>query len=534
MTHFFKNPHWPTFAIIAILLSASLALFSRLEYPNTPDAGRDYLISRHIIAYHEYPRLGPTSSVYGLLNSPLYYYFLSVFLFVKDDVLFLSIINIFLQLLTVFLIYALAKNLFCTTTAITAAALFGFSTQLADQAQWFWQPHVMPPFLLASTLLLVRSFRRQKYIWLLASLAFFLFAGTLHNAAFALGPLFLLIAWLALRRQKSTIWHYKGFIALACILFVIFYSSVVFSFQVQKLSLIETILHGKTSAGAYAGNAYVASWTQFFAQLSEGASAFVRALFYVSGNLFSLNTLILLILSACILRYLINPPPDQPEGRRIMIFLLAAVLSNIIFFAFFSVRPASYYFTAVYGLCVIMSAEALRRSFSFQPLPNFFLLPTALLLIYAYSGDWSFFRYATPLSKGDTIHAATYALKEEILYIQEREGRPDLHFFQLKYFNPYVAWLRDYDDALLFALLEKETGQQLTELTSAGRGFAVVGDDTYVFITCYDYPTETEARTQCVDSFLSDNRERRLLKTVFSEQGLSIYLFGNNPDATLP
>lgn len=53
-----------------------------------------------MVKYHEFPLAGDWNSLYSpkLMDSPLYYYIAAGLVAIKDDILFLGLVNIFAQL----------------------------------------------------------------------------------------------------------------------------------------------------------------------------------------------------------------------------------------------------------------------------------------------------------------------------------------------------------------------------------------------------------------------------------------------------
>lgn len=421
-----KRERLVIFVVTALLLLTSAVLFNNLNYPNAPDAGRDYLIGRHIIQYNEFVLTGPINNVYGFLNSPLYFYLVSALLLIKDDILFLSVANIFLQILTVLFVCLLARELFGTKTMLGAGILFGLSTQLVSQTAWFWQPYVMPPFLMLSAWLLLVSYKRKKYYLLPVSLAVFLSAGALHMSAFSLTPLFLGVIFLVLRQERRSYWHYSTIVATAGVTFCILYSSTTF-FLYKNGSSISAMLLGHTPMYG-SNNAYTLSISQFLNRTGESIMAFLGSLFHLNTGWVSIGGFLIVITCACILRYFFSNTIST-EQKIYMAALVTAVVSNILFFSFFRLPPAPQYFTAVIAFFIIAVVEAFRAVCDNRPFSKFFYVIPIVFLVYIFSGRLSIYRQAAPLRQGLSVPAAVYALKKEISAIRKMRGGRRLELF---------------------------------------------------------------------------------------------------------
>lgn len=119
------------FLLIALVLSGILFRFAFFHgvffaEERAPDYYRDFLVANHIVRYGEIPLTGPDNKFGSTLSSPFYFYFLAMFLLINDNIVFLGVINIFLQFFLLILVYFLARNLFGEDVAIIAVLLVSF------------------------------------------------------------------------------------------------------------------------------------------------------------------------------------------------------------------------------------------------------------------------------------------------------------------------------------------------------------------------------------------------------------------------
>ena len=99
--------HIYDFLFIAVLIFAFYIRIVNINnyYPiDMADVARDYLVSSHIIQYKELPSVGPYASNDVVRNSPVYYYLLAFFLLFQNNIFFLGLANVFLQIVTIFII----------------------------------------------------------------------------------------------------------------------------------------------------------------------------------------------------------------------------------------------------------------------------------------------------------------------------------------------------------------------------------------------------------------------------------------------
>jgi hypothetical protein len=200
--------------LLAFVLIASLFLrLTTFQYPyEKNDTRRDHLIARHIIKYHEFPKIGVINAFSGEKHSPVYFYFLALLLLPNDSFFFLGIENIILQTLTIFIIYELARRLYGTQTALLASVLFSFNLYAIHQSAFIWMAWSMQFFSYLSYLLLLLAHLKKNYYYLLLSVLLFIFAGALHPSVFTLSPFFLILIIMVLRNQNATIKYYIGLV----------------------------------------------------------------------------------------------------------------------------------------------------------------------------------------------------------------------------------------------------------------------------------------------------------------------------------
>ena len=90
------------------------SFFVRLKYLSpqwlVPDFQREYLVANHILTYGEAFSFAPRNSVFGLTTGSLFYNFLTVVLKINNNLIFLNVINILLQLLALYSLYKISHR----------------------------------------------------------------------------------------------------------------------------------------------------------------------------------------------------------------------------------------------------------------------------------------------------------------------------------------------------------------------------------------------------------------------------------------
>lgn len=505
-----------SFILVPLVLLLVVGLLLRLEILRDPfhvfdtpgplkdDYYRDYLIAHHIVAYNEYPRTGHTSPLARYINSPAYFYLLAVPLFVKDSFVTLGIFNIALQLLTLVLVFALARSLFGNGTAFIAAILFGFHQRVLGQSNFIWQPNAMQPFFILSCLLLALAYQRKSFAYLLSSIPVFFFSLALHNSVLALVPLYLFFLLLVLKKFGGTIRHY-AITGVACLSsYGLFYAPLFFYTRGMRW-LAELLRHLDYNL-----------ITNFYSRIT----AFFN--FFLFGNIhvFPVPAFVLVFV-VLVFYYFFCSERDIQKKK-----FTTAILSSVIWFLFaVSFVPPGigpiHYFTSLLGLSIIFVAEIID-SLRQQVLKVVFVVsilylisPMLLSLTQTVTREF--------IADGSRFFNISYqpppfiaAIKEEILKIKKLEGRDDYNFFDFRLYvedsnNKYVP--AGYGLDMFWSSMEMELLAKLTKVDdSAIRSYRPLTDEQYIFLAC-DGDTDT---SPCLSAFLKDFPRYELQKTFWA------------------
>lgn len=167
---------------ISILIFLAVAAFLRLyriqEFATfLGDQGRDAIIMKDIITFHDFTALGPITSVGSIYLGPFYYYFMSPWLglFGLNPVgpaIGVAIINV----IGLLLMYFAVRDLINKQTAVLSVAFAAFSWVLIEFSRFSWNPNILPItsfFVVYST---IKAIRTGRWYWFAA-------LGTLVSAA---------------------------------------------------------------------------------------------------------------------------------------------------------------------------------------------------------------------------------------------------------------------------------------------------------------------------------------------------------------
>jgi 4-amino-4-deoxy-L-arabinose transferase-like glycosyltransferase len=191
-----KSDKWGPFLLFLILVVAFFLRFYKISELHffTYDQARDDLIAERIIVDRKWTLLGPQSSIGGVYLPPFYYYTIAFPLwFFNFNPVGVDIYTASVGVVTVFLVFLVARLLFGKQAGIFAAALYATSPIIVELSRRAWNPNTLPFFSLLTLFLGYQLWKTKetKYI-ILMSFAFG-YTLSLHYGAFCLLPA---VSWL--------------------------------------------------------------------------------------------------------------------------------------------------------------------------------------------------------------------------------------------------------------------------------------------------------------------------------------------------
>ncbi len=157
--------------LVSILLVAAFFRLYRIADYMTflGDEGRDVLVVYNILQ-GKLTLLGPTSSVGGFFLGPIYYYFMTPFLFLFNyNPVGPAVMVALFGVATVGLIYFIASRFFNKRVAIFACVLYAVSPLVVAYSRSSWNPNPLPFFSLLTLLTLFEAVRRKSLKLIFAS-----------------------------------------------------------------------------------------------------------------------------------------------------------------------------------------------------------------------------------------------------------------------------------------------------------------------------------------------------------------------------
>ena len=533
---------------VFVILFISAALIRVNAWIDSPlfynlDTGRDYLIASHIVVYNEFPLAGPPSSAFPDFNTNvLFYYILAAFLTIKNSLFFAGLANVFLQVLSIALVYILAKKMFSLGTALIASLLFGFSQAVIAESYFPWQPQFAQFFVAISYFLLLLSYTRRNYPLILASIFLLFFSAAIHNSVLSLVPLFMIVVFFIIKRQKRGILHQLLALAMLVGSFFVLYTPMLIFLNKHNREL---------SSLMFSRDGYVMSLTIFFRNFLENTSSLIGQFFQHAGkDIFSLNIALILVVGACIPAYFIYYKKNKV--RRIYVAVIGLAILQPILFSSILHTSQYHYFIVVYGLLIIFISEIIYTVFSKNLVTRAAGVVLVIALLAVFSSNFYFLNVLPRSSRASSILRvgaissvavdaakvnpslsrerqsmmdAMGAIEEEILRIQKSEGLSELNFFQIRHYvngteGPIV-------DASFWVQLEKDFNKKFTKINDTiGFLYESINDDVYIILICNGYHILDDK--ECTDNFLRDHPRYLLENRFYSTDPFSMHVANRN------
>src|SRR3989344_878777 len=185
-----------------LLLAAFLRLYKIQDYMTfLGDEGRDVLVVYNIL-HGNLTLLGPTASVGGFFLGPIYYYFMTPFLWLFNySPVGPAVMVALFGIATVWFIYKVGSDFFGKKAGLIAAFLYGISPLVIAYSRSSWNPNLMPFFSLLTIYILYKAVLGGK-VRLFVLCGFLLgIAMQLHYLAIFLGVI--IAIYVLLIRQKE-------------------------------------------------------------------------------------------------------------------------------------------------------------------------------------------------------------------------------------------------------------------------------------------------------------------------------------------
>lgn len=499
--------------LLVIILAAGIFLrLNNFDYPLvSEETNRDFIVARHIYRYQEIPLTGPNNGTLPLVgNSPVYNYLLAWLLFVRDDFMFLGILNILFQVLAVVLWYSMTMKSFGKGTGVLVAVFLSLASVFVDTAIWPWQPYVMFGFYTLATYLLFKFYLQRKMRYLMWSLVVLAFSSAIHMSVVAIWPAFFVTTFISMRLQNKKPTEYIFTAAVFIFSLFVFYSPLIFG-------------------DLFLTNSYVGIYEKLTVQGNRYFLSLAERIHLLLESLSIHNTILFLAISLGPL-YLVWQKNTLQKIIYLVFWLAAA--SYLIVFSMIDGRFFNQHLYPVLPIFVVVISESFYKLSSVSNLTvvlkKIIIVFLALILFRGSTSQINIFKF----EKLKAINNITTELSEEILKLSKDANYTNLNFFQFKVFTPQENhWFEgnmSIADAVYWLNLEKSLNYKFVTVSDYGSesGYRLLNDDRYIFLACVYYKSEVEERSDCLKRFSEENPQYTLIKKVGrTNYGQSFFLY---------
>jgi len=193
LIHWIKNHPNEFIAIAIILLVGSFFRLYKISQYLTflGDEGRDAIIVRRLLKYGDPILIGPGTSIGNMYLGPLYYYLMAPALFLANYSPTGPAVQIaILGVITILLVYLMAKEWFGVKAAIISALLYAIAPTVIIYSRSSWNPNIMPFFSLISIYSIWKIWEKENFEWLIVLLISFAFVLQSHYLGLLMLPIF--------------------------------------------------------------------------------------------------------------------------------------------------------------------------------------------------------------------------------------------------------------------------------------------------------------------------------------------------------
>lgn len=524
--HFQINVHHFLLLLLLIISFFIRVINIQQQYPvdldpiniPPPDVFRDYLVAHHILRYQEYPNFGPYAMAFynsPLRHSHLYYYLLALFLVIKDEMVFLGWINIYLQVISIVLIYLIVKRLFSVNTALITSLLFGLSNVGIKQSLFIAQTNLALSLLILSVFLLIQFHQKEKYFLIILSIFFMVFAASIHFSFFGVIPLFIFLVFIVLRKQRAKTYQYLLTYALLPIFFSLFFYPTLNNFLKHQnvFSLVNKPI-------------FVSSPTALVNNFSISFSTFMTNIFPPTGRgLYSWENLLLLVITITAIAYFYSKKVElSAKYWTLSIFggiVLFVFLSSLV--NYYNSKIYSYYFLPVIWLVFILVSEIINAVFTGNRILTLIKLLIIFFMLRLFSYNFDLL-LKKPLQ--NNLNLVTNAIKKEIIGVKEKDKLTEINFFQIRMYwgGQNISGF----DTIFWVQLEKDFNKKFTKVIDGSENIWSTNDEKYIFLVCVPRKEDYSWENNCLASFSKNMAKYDLnyevLQKIYSEKPYFIYL----------
>jgi len=383
--------------IIILLLAAFLRLYRIADYMTfLGDEGRDVLVVYEIL-HGKLTLLGPTASVGGFFLGPIYYYFMTPFLWLFNyNPVGPAVMVALFGVATVWLVYKVATAFFNQKVGLISSFLYAISPIVIAYSRSSWNPNVVPFFSLLSLYFVYKALKQN-------SKKYFLMCGLLLGIGLQLHYLMLflitiiliyvLVSELVLRRKDN---FFKKILGIIKNYFFILVGLIIgwvpfLAFEIRHgFPNIQSIFNFVLKSGDTGGNPQFLSsiydvFFRIYARLIFSYPPIEKLENYTKLTISSWQTLVVLValLSVILLVYLLFKNLKNKDKFLQLNLLLVWLIVGIFLFGFYKKSIYDYYFGFLFPLPFLLLGNFIYEFYS-RAKSLIKVIPVLLLLFIVY------------------------------------------------------------------------------------------------------------------------------------------------------
>lgn len=358
--------------LFIIVAAAFVRLYRIVDYMHfLGDEGRDVLVVKRMIVDHDLTLLGPITSVGSMYLGPIYYYFMTPFLFIFNmNPVGPAVMIALLSLATIILLYITGTEFFNWETGVIASLLYTFSPLVIVHSRFSWNPNAVPFFALLIIYSLLKVVIKKQYLWMyVAGLSLGVIL-QLHYLALMFIPIILIVLFLFRRLSLKGI--------LKIILATVITLSPFLIFEIKhSFPNTQTALRFITRDNSVGKGATFALVNLPFKIYDLTLRSFWRIV--VSENSFTSKLVIVFIITTFILIYRNRKKVDYSKQ---LIILLVWYIFAIVSLSLYQGAVYDYYLVQIFPLPSLLTGIVLSWYLKNKLIFRFFALAIIFLLLY--------------------------------------------------------------------------------------------------------------------------------------------------------
>jgi hypothetical protein len=517
---FFNKLGWQDWLVIALMAYAFIQRLSHLDpVPFAIDLQRDRLVANHILHFREFPWIGPSNSALGSTVIAIPYYTEALILFIYNSLLFLNFANLLLQILSIWLVYSIAKSLFSREVGVLSGLLFTFSSVAFHQSLFFYQPFVAQAILLSSFYLFLLAYKRLEIKFLITALFLYAVSSAWHISILGILPIIIFISGLTLKKMGCKFKVYFYLTVFYSFFGILIFLPMVLGLFKSKSSVDPSVSTYNNSLVSYTHSlamhvTYFAGSTFSFPRQTAVAIQATDIFPDSSSSLFTKDLWIEQVqnLSSAIKKYHYNilysfgvwlfllwvlllpiyfKIKQERQKKQIMILFLLTFACELFIASIIKLNYYSFWnYTPIFTLLIMAVAELFISLLIRNAFLKVCLVIVSIFLLFS-------FGYSTQVveinrSFISTFRGSSYDSTEAInplvfsieQYLKQESSEKALHNFNVL---AYVQWPTSstfITNPYIWNELESHFGTKFVEISTQWPGYSVINKDDTIFLIC--------------------------------------------------